>query len=121
MLKRLLRGFDFSAEMMSLDVISEAGPAGMFLDKPQTYALMKSTMLLTEIADRDPRNRWQKQGALDTQARALRKVREILTADHSALLSPDMDARIRAAFPDLPAGDCVAPKEWAKEVEKVAA
>ncbi|HEX7594643.1 MAG TPA: trimethylamine methyltransferase family protein [Anaerolineae bacterium] len=121
MLKRLLRGFDFSAEMMSLDVISEAGPAGMFLDKPQTYALMKSTMLLTEIADRDPRNRWQKQGALDTQARALRKVREILTADHPALLSPDVDARIRAAFPDLPAGDCVAPKEWAKEVEKVAA
>jgi len=57
MLKRMVRGFEFGDEMMSLDVITDAGPAGMFLDKPQTYELMKSTMLLAEIADRDPRNR----------------------------------------------------------------
>jgi trimethylamine--corrinoid protein Co-methyltransferase len=121
MLKRIVRGFDFSDEMMSLDVISEAGPAGMFLDKPQTYELMKSTMLLTDVADRDPRNRWEKQGALDTQTRAMRKVREILTADHPSLISPDVDARIRAAFPDLPAGDCVPPREWMMASAKVAA
>jgi trimethylamine--corrinoid protein Co-methyltransferase len=123
MLKRMQRGFEFSDETLrlSLDVIGEAGPAGMFLDKPQTYELMKSTMLLTEIADRDPRNRWQKMGALDAQARAMRKVREILTRDHPSLISPDVDARVRAAFPDLPAGDCVPPKEWARQSEKVAA
>jgi trimethylamine--corrinoid protein Co-methyltransferase len=117
MLKRIQRGFEFSDEMMSLDVIGEAGPAGMFLDKPQTYELMKSTMLLTEIADRDPRNRWQKMGALDAQARAMNKVREILTHDHPSLISPDVDARIRATFPDLPAGDCVPPKEWARQAQ----
>lgn len=121
MMKRLQRGYEFSDEMMSLDVIANAGPAGMFLDKPQTYELMKSTMLLTEIADRDPRNRWEKMGALDAQAHAMKKVREILTRDHPSLISPDVDTRIRAAFPELPAGDCVAPGEWNKEVEKVAA
>jgi len=121
MMKRLTRGFEFSDAMMSLDVIAAAGPAGMFLDKPQTLELMKETMFLTEIADRDPRNRWDKLGALDTQARAMRKVREILTRDHASLLSPDADARIRALFPDLPAGECIAPKGWEKQAEKVAA
>ena len=120
MLKRIQRGYDFSPAMMSLDVISEAGPAGMFLDKPQTYELMKSTMLLTEIADRNPRNRWEKMGALDAQSRAMRKAREILTRDHPALISPEVDARIRAAFPDLPAGECVPPAEWKKETETLA-
>ena len=120
MMKRLQRGYEFSDAMMALDVITEAGPAGMFLDKPQTYELMKTTMLLTEIADRDSRNRWEKQGALDSNARALRKVREILTADHPSLISPDAEARIRAIFPDLPAGDCVSPKEWAKQGAQVA-
>ncbi|HEX7588755.1 MAG TPA: hypothetical protein VF478_10605, partial [Anaerolineae bacterium] len=79
------------------------------------------TMLLTDVADRDPRNRWEKQGALDTQTRAMRKVREILSADHPSLISPEVDARIRAAFPDLPVGDCVPPKEWVLESAKVAA
>ncbi len=121
MMKRLQRGYEFSDAMMSLGVIADAGPAGMFLDKPQTYELMKSTMLLTEIADRDPRNRWEKMGARDAQAHAMKKVREILTHDHPSLISPDVDARIRAAFPDLPAGDCVAPEGWKQETEKVAA
>ncbi len=114
MLKRLQRGFEFGDAMMSLDVIAEAGPAGMFLDKPQTYELMKETMLLTEIADRDPRQRWTKQGALDAEARALKKAREILSRHHASLLSPDADARVRAAFADLPSGECVAPKGWEK-------
>ena len=119
MLKRIQRGFEFSDETLrvALDVIGEAGPAGMFLDKPQTYELMKSTLLLAEIADRDPRNRWQKMGALDAQSRAMNRVREILTHDHPSLISPDVDVRVRAAFPDLPAGNCVPPKEWATQVK----
>jgi len=87
----------------------------MFIDRPRTYELMKHTMLITDIADRDARNRWEKQGALDAQARAMKKVREILTADHPSLISPEQDARIRAIFPDLPAGECVPPKEWIKQ------
>ncbi|MBI5035016.1 MAG: trimethylamine methyltransferase family protein [Chloroflexi bacterium] len=112
MMKRIQRGFDFSEENFAMDDISETGPGGMFIDRPRTYALMKDTMYLSDIADRDARNRWEKQGALDTQARAMKRVREILTTDHPSFLSPDVDAKIRAAFPDLPNGDCVLPKEW---------
>jgi trimethylamine--corrinoid protein Co-methyltransferase len=121
MMKRIQRGYDFSDEMMSLDVIKEAGPAGMFLDKLQTLELMKDTMLLSDISDRNPRNRWTKLGSHDTDSVALKKVREILTRDHASLLASDADARVRAIFPDLPQGDCVAPKGWEREVEKIAA
>ncbi len=117
MMKRLQRGFEFSDENFALDDIKETGPGGMFIDRPRTYELMKSTMFLSEIADRDARNRWEKLGASDAQARAMKRVREILIADHPSLISPDVDARVRAAFPDLPAGDCVPPKEWAKELQ----
>ncbi len=115
MLKRIQRGYEFCEENFALDDIRGTGPGGMFIDRPRTYELMKHTMLLTEIADRDARNRWEKQGALDTQARAMKKVREILTVDHPSFISPEQDARIRAIFPDLPAGECVPPKEWMKQ------
>lgn len=110
MLKRIKRGFEFSEENLALDEIAKTGPGGTFLDKPRTYELMKTTAFLPELADRDPRQRWQQRGALDTQARAMRRVREIIARDHPSLISPDAEARVRAVFPDLPPGDCVAPK-----------
>ncbi len=115
MLKRIQRGFEFSEEMFALDDIKDTGPGGMFIDKPRTYELMKETMFLPEIADRDARNRWQKLGALDSQAKAVKRVREILTHDHPSLISPELDAKIRAAFPDLPPGECVVPEAWKKQ------
>lgn len=117
MLKRIKRGLEFAEENFAMDDIKDTGPGGMFIDKPRTYELMKHTMFLPEIADRDPRNRWQKLGALDSQARAMKRVREILTQDHPSLISPEVEARIRATWPDLPAGDAVPPTEWKQEKE----
>lgn len=106
MLKRAQRGFEFNEENLSLDVIAETGPAGMFIDKPQTYALMKETMLIPDVADRDPRKRWEKMGALDAQGHALKRVRELFAHDHASLLDEDAEARIRAVFAELPLGEC---------------
>ncbi len=69
-------------------------------------------MFLPEIADRDPRAQWKERGALDSQARAMHKVQEILTRDNPAVFSPEMDARLRAAFPGLVAGDATTPEGW---------
>ncbi len=66
---------------------------------------MRSTALLPEIADRDTRDTWDKKGAPDTQSRALRRAHDILTRDNPAVFAPDVDARIRAEFKDLVAGD----------------
>lgn len=106
MLKRIGRGYEFCDDKLSLDVIADTGPAGMFIDKPQTYELMKETMLLTDISDRDPRNRWEKLGAIDAQGRALRKAFEILEHDHASLLSQDEEVRLRTVFASLLRGEC---------------
>jgi len=105
MLKRVRRGIEFSEENLALDVIAEVGPGGTFIDTLHTLKRMRTTVLLPEIADRNPCQQWEEAGALDSQARAMRRVREILTHDNSAVFSPDVDTRIRAEFEGLVAGD----------------
>lgn len=112
MLKRARRGLEFSRENLALDLIAETGPAGMFLDKPHTLERMKTCAVLPAIADRDPRRTWEENGALDARARAMQRVREILTGDNPAVFSPEVDARIRAEFEGLVAGDSVPPPGW---------
>ncbi len=112
MLKRIARGMEFSEDNLSLDVIREVGPAGNFITHDQTVDLMKVTGLLTEISDRDTRDGWVIRGSLDTQARALERVREILSFDNPAAFSPEVDAQIHAAFPGLVKGDATLPQGW---------
>lgn len=112
MLKRIKRGIEFSPQHLALEVIAETGPGGMFADKPHTLEHMKTTALLPEVADRDMRQQWEEKGALDVQARAMQRVREILTRDNPAVFRPEVDARIRAVFADMVAGDSVPPPGW---------
>jgi trimethylamine--corrinoid protein Co-methyltransferase len=112
MLKQIKRGFEFSEENFAIDQIAEVGPGGMFAGTEHTLERMRTTMLLSEVADRDPRATWAERGSLDAGARAMRKVKEILTRDNPAAFSPEMDAMIRDAFPGLVAGDSVPPEGW---------
>jgi len=105
MLKRVKRGLEFSEENMALDVIAEVGPGGTFIDTMHTLKHMRSAAFLPEIADRDMRDRWVEKGSPDSRSRAMKRVREILTGDNPAVFSPDVEARIRAEFEDLVAGD----------------
>ena len=77
-----------------------------------TVKRMKTEALLTKIADRDAREGWEKKGSLDTQARAMQRVREILKKDAPALISPEVDAQIRAEFKGLVSGELEVPEGW---------
>ena len=112
MLKRVKRGLEFSEENLALDVIAKVGPGGSFLMEPHTIKRMKTAALLTKLSNRESRTQWQKKGALDTQARAMARVREILEKDSSLGFSAEMDGRIRAQFPGLVAGDLERPEGW---------
>ena len=108
MLKETARGLQFSKENLALDVIAETGPGGMFLDKDHTFQRMRTGALLPEIADRSPRDQWEAGNRPDSQAKAMRRVHEILSRDNPAVFSPDLDARIRAEFEGLVTGDAIA-------------
>jgi trimethylamine--corrinoid protein Co-methyltransferase len=128
MLKRVKRGLEtstrlrqssveasvepFSEEDLALGVMAEVGPGGMFMDTLHTLKRMRSTALLPQVADRDTRDLWQEKGALDAHARALARARDILTQDNPAAWAPDVEARIRAEFKGLVAGDAVPPAGW---------
>ena len=112
MLKQVKRGLAFSEEDLALDLIAQVGPGGMFMDKLHTMQRMKTAALLPEVANRDMRDGWKEQGSLDAQARAMKRVQEILTQDNPAVFAPEVDARIRAEFEGLVAGDAIPPAGW---------
>ncbi len=110
MLKRLKRGITFNEEELALDVIAQTKPGGSFLMSPHTAKRMKTEAVLPKIADRDQRNIWEKKGSLDTQAHAMQRANEILAKGSSAIFLPEVEARIRAEFPDLVPGVLEMPK-----------
>jgi trimethylamine--corrinoid protein Co-methyltransferase len=112
MLKRIKQGFEFSEENLALGLIAEVGSGGMFAATEHTLERMRTTMYLPDVADRDPRQLWKERGALESQARALQKAREILTRDNPSAFSPEVDDRIRAEFLGMVAGDSVPPEGW---------
>jgi trimethylamine:corrinoid methyltransferase-like protein len=42
---------------------------------------------------------------MDIQARAMKKVKEIMSANTAPLISPEVDVKLKAAFPGLVAGE----------------
>ena len=112
MIKRVRGGFGFSAENASLDEIKQTGPAGMFAANPATLERMHTATFMPEMADRKLREQWQLEGSSSIRQRALNKALDILSLDNPAALAPEVDARIRAEFDGLVAGDSVVPEGW---------
>ncbi|MCP5366264.1 MAG: trimethylamine methyltransferase family protein [Hyphomicrobiales bacterium] len=112
MVKRAVAGLGFDEAALSLDEIRAVGPGGIFVDTAQTFARMKTATLLPRLANRLPREVWAATGATDIRFRALEQVRAVLTRPNPRALAPEVDARVRAAFDGLVAGDSVPPAGW---------
>jgi trimethylamine--corrinoid protein Co-methyltransferase len=101
MLKRVKRGIKFDEQEIGLDVIAQVKPGGSFMMNPHTLKRMKSEALLTRLADRDPREAWEKKGASDTHTRAMQVVHEILVRESNTVFSDEIERRIRLQFQNL--------------------
>jgi len=105
MMKRMKRGISFNDEDLALDLIKAIGPGGSFITAKHTINRMKTEAVMTKIADRDARTIWEKKGATDTQARAMKKVKDVMAANTNSLISSEIEEKLRAAFPGLVAGN----------------
>jgi trimethylamine--corrinoid protein Co-methyltransferase len=112
MLKRTRQDLVWGSLDEGLAEIREAGPGGMFVGHAETLARMKSAAFLPEVADRERREVWIREGSLDAHARALRRAKAILCEPNPGALSPAIDARVRAGFEGLVAGDFEVPAAW---------
>jgi len=115
MIKRVRQGFGFSRESASLDEIKETGPGGMFAANPATLERMHTATFMPELADRKLREQWAQEGSSTIRQRAMDKALDILSNPNAAALDEEIDARIRAAFDGLVAGDSVLPEGWTRE------
>jgi trimethylamine--corrinoid protein Co-methyltransferase len=66
---------------------------------------MKTEAVMTKLSDRDTRTAWEKKGALDINAHAMNRVKEIMTSNTAPLISPELDAKLRAEYVGLVAGE----------------
>lgn len=105
MLKRMKRGISFTDDDLAVNLIREIGPGGSYIKPLHTRARMKTEIVMTKIADRDARSIWEKKGSLDTHTHAMEKVKEIMRNNTASLIPPEVDAKLRAVFPDLVAGE----------------
>jgi trimethylamine--corrinoid protein Co-methyltransferase len=112
MIKRFRQDLRFDGLDGVVEEIAAAGPGGMFADHRQTLQLMKTAAFLPAIADRERREVWEAGGRRDAHARALDRAKRLMCEDAAACLDAEADARIRAAFPGLVAGDAVVPEHW---------
>jgi trimethylamine--corrinoid protein Co-methyltransferase len=105
MLKRVKRGISFDVDDLAVDLIKQTGPGGSYIVAKHTIKRMKTEAVMTKIADRDARIAWEKKGSMDTQTRAMNKVKDIMKSNTTPLLSPEVDAKLRDAFPGLVSGE----------------
>ena len=104
MLKRLKRGITFNEDDLALQVIAQVKPGGSFMMSPHTARRMKTEALLTRLSDREARETWEKKGSLDTHARAMQRVNEILSQNDADLIPVEVETRLHAQFKDLVPG-----------------
>ena len=104
MMKRMKRGINFSDDELGLSLIKEIGPGGSFITAKHTIGRMKTEAVMTKLADRDARTIWAKKGSMDIHTRAMKKVKEIMANNTAPLISPELDERLRAAFPNMVTG-----------------
>lgn len=105
MMKRVKRGISFSDDDLGLNLIKEIGPGGSFITVKHTISRMKTEAVMTKMADRDARTIWEKKGATDIHAKAMKRAKEIMANNTEPLISPELDGKIRAVFPGLVAGE----------------
>jgi trimethylamine--corrinoid protein Co-methyltransferase len=103
---RALRGIEVSPETIGADLIKSVGPGGYFMRQPHTIKHMRSEFFFPKLSDRELREDWEAQGALDARQRANAFARSILAEHQPEPIAPEIDAEIRAKFDIvMPASD----------------
>jgi trimethylamine--corrinoid protein Co-methyltransferase len=97
MAKRLVAGVNDTEQPLALEVMREVGHAGNFLKSKHTRRnFRKEDYIPTEVIDRDFRQTWFDKGALDVNARAHRRVQELIGAWEPLDLDGDVVRELEA-------------------------
>jgi trimethylamine--corrinoid protein Co-methyltransferase len=88
MVKRFMRGMEFTPNQIARDILAQVGPGGEFLSHDHTTKNFKTELWRPTIFTRKNIIDWKKAGEKDTQARVREKIRHILET-HKPQTLPD--------------------------------
>ncbi len=98
---RAVRGIEVTDETLSIDLIDQVcGPNGdgHYLGTQQSLNLMNTEYYYPHTGDRQRRDDWETNGALDMRERARQKAKEILKTHNPQRIPPEVDTAIRDRF-----------------------
>ena len=98
---RVLQGVDVTEETLAVHVTAEVGPGGNFLQEDHTFDHMREEHFPPLVADRQPRELWEKAGKKDTQQRCHEIVLDVLANHKPEPVDAGVVAEIRKRFPNF--------------------
>ena len=106
--KRMMRGFEITPELMGLDVIRSVGPGGDYLAEEHTLKYYRSELWRPKLSNRDDPDTWAMKGGKDFGDRLAEETLAILDEPHARAAGPchagQIDAivaRAEEAFKDM--------------------
>jgi trimethylamine--corrinoid protein Co-methyltransferase len=101
MIMRAVEGIKVDDTTLAFDVLKKAGPGGHFVSSRHTRRYMRTEQFRPKLSNRDNRDRWQRNGGHDSNARATKKVHEILGSPTQSVLSEEIRQRLKSEIPGL--------------------
>jgi trimethylamine--corrinoid protein Co-methyltransferase len=96
---RVLKGIDVDPEHLALEIIDSVGPGGNFMTSPHTLEHMRDEYFNGNgIADRKSRQKWEKEGSLNTRERARKKAQKLRGEEKRSYIPEDVDKVIRERY-----------------------
>ena len=93
-IRRTVEGFQVTEETLALDVISEVGPGGIFIDHPHTATVFRREFFLSDLLERSNWEGFSQQELRGVEERARQKARRLLAEHHPDPLSSDQKREI---------------------------
>ncbi len=94
MVVRALEGMRVTPETLAFDVIKDVGPRGNFLGQRHTLNHIRTEHFLPRIFNRQTREDWERDGALDVREVARQRAREILASHQPEPLPEEIDKEL---------------------------
>lgn len=95
MIKYLLRGIPVNDETLAVDVISQVGQSGSFLDHDHTASHFRNALYFPQLFRRQSIERWKEHGGGSILEEAHRRVLEVQDSATPAPLPPGADEELR--------------------------
>jgi trimethylamine--corrinoid protein Co-methyltransferase len=99
-INRILQGIEVNSDTLAVDVIRNVGPGGEYLTHDHTLEHFKSETWSANLGNRMGQKKWEENGAMDIQAKAKIRLKEILATHHPEPLEPQVQKKIQQIVDD---------------------